>query len=83
MDPTTVLWIGGALVLFLIAIGLVITFGSQRSAEEERLGEYVEVKETRQDKKADRNMPVTDWLSSGWKSLPMVTGYPKILPRLT
>ena len=63
MDPTTVLWIGGALVLFLIAIGLVITFGSQRSAEEERLGEYVEVKETRQDKKADRNMPVTDWLS--------------------
>jgi len=51
MDPTTVLWIGGALVLFLIAIGLVITFGSQRSAEEERIGDYVEVKETKQDKK--------------------------------
>ena len=63
MDPTTVLWIGGALILILIAVGLVTTFGSQRSAEEERIGEYVDIEEAKPSKKSDRSIPVTDWLT--------------------
>jgi tight adherence protein B len=63
MDSTTVLWIGGAIILFLIAIGLIITFRSQRSAEEERLDQYVEIEEPKLDKKGDRSIPVTDWLT--------------------
>jgi tight adherence protein B len=63
MDSTTVLWIGGAIILFLIAIGLIITFRSQRSAEEERIDQYVEIEEPKLDKKGDRSIPVTDWLT--------------------
>jgi tight adherence protein B len=63
MDSTTVLWIGGAIILFLIAIGLIITFRSQRSAEEERLDQYVEIEEPKLDRKSDRSIPVTDWLT--------------------
>lgn len=63
MDPTTVLWIGGAIILFLVAIGVMISISSQRSAEEERLGEYVDLDESPYDKKSNRSIPVTDWLT--------------------
>ena len=63
MDPTTVLWIGGAIILFLVAIGVMISISSQRSAEEERLGEYVDLDESPYNKKSNRSIPVTDWLT--------------------
>lgn len=63
MDPTTVLWIGGAIILFLVAVGVMISISSQRSAEEERLGEYVDLDESPYDKKSNRSIPVTDWLT--------------------
>jgi tight adherence protein B len=64
MDPTTVLWIGGGVILLLIVIGLVVTFRSQRSAEEEDLDEFVEVEEIKPEKKGDRSTPLTDWVST-------------------
>ncbi|MEN6571968.1 MAG: type II secretion system F family protein [Anaerolineaceae bacterium] len=63
MDPTTVLWIGGAIILILIAIGLIITFRSQRSAEEERIDQYVDFEDLKPEKKSDRSSPVSDWLT--------------------
>ena len=63
MDPINVLWIGGALILILIAIGVVVSISSKRSAEEERLGEYVDLDELPYEKKSNRSAVVTDWLT--------------------
>lgn len=64
MDPTLILWLGGALIVILIGVGVYFSITSQKSAEEERLGEYVEPEtasvETR--KKAT-TAPMTDWLT--------------------
>ncbi len=63
MNPTTVLWIGGAILLILVAIGVVISISSKRSAEEERLGEYVDLDETPYEAKSSRSSVMTDWLT--------------------
>jgi tight adherence protein B len=63
MNPTIILWIGGALVLILIAIGIYFSISSQRSEEEKRIGEFVDPEEEKDDKKKDLGTPITDWLT--------------------
>jgi len=63
MNPTLILWIGGALVLILIGVGIYVSISKQRSVEEERLGEYVEPELVEEGKKKQVGTPVTDWLS--------------------
>ena len=41
MNPTIILWIGGALILILIAVGIFANISSRKSSEEERIGDYV------------------------------------------
>lgn len=64
MNPTLLLWIGGAVVLILIGVGIYFTVGNQKSEEEERLGDYVApVPLTIDDDKKNTPAPVTEWLT--------------------
>jgi tight adherence protein B len=62
MNPTTFLWIGGALILVLLGVGIYFTISSQKSEEEERLGEYVEPVAT-DEQQTNAPAPVTDWIT--------------------
>ena len=63
MNTTIILWVGGILILILIGVGVYFTVSSQRSAEEERLGDYVEPALIVDDKKKNAPAPVTDWIT--------------------
>ncbi len=64
MDPSIVLWVGGSLVGILTIVGIVVSVRSRRSAEEDRLGEYVEpILEEELPSRRDAPTPVTDWLT--------------------
>ncbi len=64
MDPTIILWIGGALILITVAVGIYLSISGQRSAEEERLGDYVETEEPAEEKKKrSSGLQVPDWLT--------------------
>ncbi len=63
MDPTILLWIIGGLVLVMIGVGIFLSISSQRSAEEQRLGQYVEPDQAAAQAVKPTNSPVTDWLS--------------------
>lgn len=59
MDPVIILWAGGALVLILTVVGIVVSISSRRSTEEERLGEYVEPEKEAFAPKREASTPVT------------------------
>jgi tight adherence protein B len=64
MNPTILLWVGGAVVLILIGVGIYFTVSGQKSEEEERLGDYVApVPLTIEDEKKNAPAPVTEWLT--------------------
>ncbi len=51
MTPTLILWIGGAIVVILLAVGVFFSVVSERSFVEERLDQYVHHEEEKQAKK--------------------------------
>jgi tight adherence protein B len=59
---TTVLFIGGGLVLFLLMIGAAVSVMGERSLVEERLGPYFE--EQKEVELTDKASPVGDWLNT-------------------
>lgn len=59
---TTILFIGGGLVFFLLAIGAVISIMGEKSLVEERLGPYFDDNELIDAK--DKSSPVGDWLNT-------------------
>lgn len=63
MDPTIFLWIGGALVVTAVVVGVILTLSSQRSAEEKRLDAFVEAGIEINQKSDERKEVVSDWLS--------------------
>jgi len=63
MNPVMILWIGGGIILILTIIGIVVSITSRRSAEEDRLEEYVETDEQIEIKSKETQTPVTDWLT--------------------
>jgi len=63
MDPTLFLWIGGALVVIAVVVGVILTLSSQRSAEEKRLEAFVEAGIDVNQKADDRSSVMSDWLS--------------------
>jgi tight adherence protein B len=64
MNPTILLWVGGAVVLILIGVGIYFTIGNQKSEEEERLDEFVApVPLSSQDDKKNAPAPVTEWIT--------------------
>jgi tight adherence protein B len=63
MEPMLLIFIfGGAAVVVLLVIGIVITARSERSLVDERLGRYLEAEEIK-DKKAEKGTPVSDWMN--------------------
>jgi len=63
MNPTLILWVGGVVVLILIGVGIYFTISSQKSAEEERLGDYVEPEISTIEQRKNTPSPVTEWLT--------------------
>lgn len=63
MNPVMILWIGGGLILILTIIGIFVSISSRRSAEEDRLEEYVEPDTQIEEKIKETQTPVTDWLT--------------------
>jgi len=63
MNPVMILWGGGALILILIVVGIAVSISSRRSAEEARLGEYVEPEQSQVETAKEASTPVTDWLT--------------------
>ncbi len=63
MNPVMILWVGGGIILILTIIGIVVSISSRRSAEEDRLEEYVEPDEQVEVKSKETQTPVTDWLT--------------------
>jgi tight adherence protein B len=64
MDPTIFLWLGGALVLLTVVMGIVLTISSQKSAEERRLDAFIEAGIEVPQKEDAQTSIVTEWLSS-------------------
>jgi tight adherence protein B len=63
MDPVIILWVGGAIILILIGVGIFVSISNRKSTEEERLGEYVEPEQTEDTKKKSQSTEITDWLT--------------------
>jgi len=63
MNPIIIIWIGGALILVLIAVGLFVNIASRKSAEEERIGDYVGQELPVQTTIKEKSTPITDWLT--------------------
>jgi len=65
MDPTLFLWIGGGLILITIGVGIYLSISGQKSAEEQRLGDYVETEVPVEEKKIKEPSKaiVSDWIS--------------------
>lgn len=59
---TTILFIGGGLVFFLLAVGAIVSLMGERSLVEERLGPYFDEQELKEAK--DKTSPVGDWLNT-------------------
>lgn len=64
MDPTIFLWLGGALVVITVIMGVAFSISSQKSAEEKRLDAFIEAGIELPQKQDARNSIVTEWLSS-------------------
>ena len=61
MDPQLMLIIGGAGVVVLLVVGLVVSVTEDRSLVDKRLGRYLE--EEKEIEKGKRSSPLTDWLN--------------------
>ena len=59
---TTILFIGGGIVFFLLAVGAIVSMMGEKSLVEERLGPYFEEQEI--SKAKDKSSPVGDWLNT-------------------
>lgn len=55
--------IGGALILILLIVGVVVTIVSERSLVDERLGQFEKDEEAREAQQAAVRSIVTDWLN--------------------
>jgi len=62
MNLTIILFVGGAIVLVLLIIGIVVSINSESSLVEERLGQYLEEDQEKLDKSVEKSV-VTDWVN--------------------
>lgn len=62
MDLTTILLVGGGIVLVLLIIGVIITSRSDRTMVEERLGKYLEEEKAKGPKAASSTV-LTEWVN--------------------
>jgi tight adherence protein B len=60
---TTIILIGGGILILALIIGLVITSRSERSAVEDRLGKYLEEEKSKEAKDSSGSSALTDWVN--------------------
>lgn len=77
-----VLILGGALAVFLLVIGVIVSATEERSLVEERLGQYLQNEADRKAIEAERkNAPLTDWLNTRTERSTWGSGLSKQLAR--
>jgi tight adherence protein B len=59
-----ILWVGGAMAVIMLFVGIIVSITSERALVEERLGRYVEREVETVSRGAARKSPVTDWLNT-------------------
>ena len=62
MNFTIILIVGGAIVLILLIVGIVISINSENSLVEQRLGQYLEDEQETVDKTVEQSV-VSDWVN--------------------
>ncbi len=63
MDLTTIILIGGGIVVIALIIGVVVTSRSERTAVEDRLGKYLDDEKPSEEKQASGSAALTDWVN--------------------
>jgi tight adherence protein B len=64
MTPTLIILAGGILAVVFLIIGIVVSFTSERTLVEERIGKYVERNNEPAQKEKQRQSMLTDWINS-------------------
>jgi len=64
MNLITILWIGGGLVLVLLAIGLIASISTQKSVAEERISQLTAIDREVLTEARKRPSPLSDWLNN-------------------
>jgi len=63
ISPILILSIGGGLAVILLIVGIVSSVSSDKSAVEERLGQYID-QETQEEMERIKRTPLTDWVNA-------------------
>ncbi|MCD4674105.1 MAG: type II secretion system F family protein [Anaerolineaceae bacterium] len=62
-NPIIILAIGGGLAIIMLLVGIVSTVSTDKSAVEERLGQYID-QETQEEMERIKRTPLTDWVNT-------------------
>lgn len=62
MNPILILWIGGALALLMLLLGIIVTVTSERNVVNQRLGQIVE-SGVKPERRRQAPAPLTEWLN--------------------
>jgi tight adherence protein B len=63
MNLNLIIIIGGIVIIVLLIIGLLVSINSERSMVEQRLNQYLESSDTREDERQLQRAVITDWVS--------------------
>jgi tight adherence protein B len=63
ISPILILSIGGGLAVLMLVVGIVSSVSSDKSAVEERLGQYID-QETQEEMERIKRTPLTDWVNA-------------------
>ena len=63
INPILILSIGGGLAVIMLIVGIVSSISSDKSAVEERLGQYID-QETQEEMERIKRTPLTDWVNA-------------------
>ena len=80
MNPIIILWTGGGLAIILLIVGIISTVSTDKSAVEERLGQYID-QETQDEMERIKRTPLTDWVNKKVESSPRGERISKSLAR--
>jgi tight adherence protein B len=80
MNPIIILWTGGGLAIILLIVGIISTVSTDKSAVEERLGQYID-QETQDEMERIKRTPLTDWVNKKVENSPRGERISKSLAR--
>ena len=59
-----ILWVGGALAIVMLFVGIAVSISAEKSVVEDRLGRYLEREVDLTPKEKIKKTPATDWLNA-------------------